>query len=45
MIESYLKQIEVERILQAIHGKTPTTITGLAREGKIETFTGRLQTV
>jgi len=45
MIEFYVKLIDAERVLQAIHGKTPITITGLAKDGKIETVTGLFQTV
>ena len=45
MIEFYVKQIDQERVLQAIRDNVQITIIGLAKNGKLETFTGCLRTL
>jgi len=45
MIEFYVKQIDQQRVLQAIRDKAPVAITCLGKNGRIGTFVGRLHSI
>jgi hypothetical protein len=45
MDQFYLQLIDLERCQKSLLARTPITITGLTRDGKIKTFTGLIHSI